>query len=188
MIQIRKAQPQDIDSIAELMFLAMEEIVYFFLGTDNKEEGISFLQQHIAAHGNQYSLENIIVAEENQVILGQICIYEGRLLQTLRKPILDYLATTYGKEVLLEQETQSGETYIDTIAVADTARGRGIGNMLLLYAIDLFVNQRGEVLGLLVDKENPNAKRLYLKVGFQIKETKTIFGKEMDHLQYLTAK
>jgi len=185
MIQLRKAQPQDIDSIAQLMLLAMEDVVYFFLGTQDQEQALSFLKQHIARSGNQYSLENIIVAEEDSIILGQICIYEGKLLEALRQPILDYLATTYGKNLLLEQETQSGETYIDTIAVADTARGRGIGNMLLLYAIDLFVKQRGETLGLLVDKKNPNAKRLYLKVGFQLVDTKVIFGKEMDHLQYI---
>lgn len=186
MITLRKAQSQDIDAVAKLMFLAMKDIVCIFLDTTDAEKGINFLRKHIAAPHNQYSLDHVIVAEEDGVILGQTCIYDGKLLEVLRQPIMDSLAQEYNRRLPLSDETQPGEMYIDTIAVAAHARGRGIAKLLLLYVIDLFVKQKGEVLGLLVDMENPQAKQLYIKMGFRIMGTKTIFGKEMQHMQYHT--
>lgn len=184
MIHIRKAQPQDTQAIAGLMYLAMPEIVALFVGSNDKDQGISFLAHHIASPGNQYALENIIVAVEDNVVLGQICCYDGALLQTLRQPILAKLEKTQREKISLDLETQPGEIYIDTLAVAETARGRGIAKLLLLYVIDLYVKQQHHTLGLLVDKENPMAKSLYIRMGFQLKMTRTVFGKEMDHLQY----
>lgn len=184
MIEIRKAVAKDAAQIAPIMLLAMEEIVYFFLGENNKEKAIAFLEEHIAKPANQYSFENIIVAENDGVISGQICLYAGAELQKLRTPILRYLEEKYDNLLDLEKEAQDGEIYIDTLAVSPDAQGKGIGKMLLLYAIDYYVTMRQQVLGLLVDKENPDAKKLYLKIGFKAVGHLEIFEKEMEHLQY----
>src|SRR5690606_11868495 len=99
-------------------------------------------------------------------------------------PVLLDLASTYDRTLKLPAETQSGEVYIDTIAVSPGYQGGGIGKMILLYAVDLFVKRNQQVLGLLVNLDNPLAKKLYLNVGFTIVNRVHIFGAEMEHLQY----
>ncbi|MFD1769139.1 GNAT family N-acetyltransferase [Sphingobacterium suaedae] len=184
MIRIRQATPFDSTALAPLMLLAMEEIIYYFIGQNNYQEAINFLAHHIAKPGNQYSYEYIIVAEEDDVVVGQICLYPGEMLEKLREPILTFLQSTYSRHLLLEQETKAGEVYIDTIAVSVNAQGKGIGKMMLLYAVDRFVKRDKKTLGLLVDKENPQAKTLYIQLGFKFVEDIHIFEKEMEHLQY----
>lgn len=184
MIKIRKARPTDADAIAPIMLTAMEEIIYYFIGEQDQQKATAFLKHHIAQPRNQYSYEHIIVAEEEGNVVGQICLYPGYMLEQLRTPILSYLQTHFKREPNLGNETQAGEVYIDTLAVSTAAQGKGIGKILLLYAIDLFVYRQKEVLGLLVDKENPKAQNLYLKIGFKPVRDVQLFGKELTRLQF----
>ncbi|SMG42503.1 GNAT family N-acetyltransferase [Sphingobacterium psychroaquaticum] len=185
MITCRPAKASDAKAIAPIMLLAMEDIIYYFIDNFDKEEATSLLTHFASLPNNQYSYQHIIVAEEEGQILGQLCLYPGGQLEALRKPIFDYIKEKYNRVLPLENETQEGEIYIDTIAVLPEAQGKGIGKKLLQYAIETFVEQQGETLGLLVDKENPSAKKLYLNMGFAVIKQVDIFGKEMDHLQYL---
>ena len=74
--------------------------------------------------------------------------------------------------------------YIDTLAVSPNTQGKGIGKQLIQYAIDEVVVKQKKVLGLLVDKDNPAAKRLYERIGFKVVKDIRIFGKVMEHMQY----
>lgn len=184
MIRIRKAFPADAEAIAPIMLTAMEEIVYYLIGEQDQQKATAFLAHHIAQPENQYSYEHIIVAEEDGNIIAQTCLYPGDALEQLRAPILSYLHLHFNRTPSLGAETQAGEIYIDTISVSAAARGKGIGKILLLYVIDLFVHRQKEVLGLLVDKENTKAQKLYLKMGFKYVDDVHLFGKELEHLQY----
>ena len=188
MIICRPAQREDAAQIAPIMLLAMEEIVYYFMNERNKEKAIALLTLFIERTDNQYSYQHIMVAEEDGQLLGQLCLYDGAHLEELRQPILDFLAENY--KVILptaEQETQAGEIYLDTIAVSPQAQGKGIGKLLLAAAIKEYVEKQGKILGLLVDQDNPAAKKLYLHMGFKTVKPVTIFQKEMEHLQYAPA-
>lgn len=185
MITCRPAKASDAKAIAPIMLLAMEDIIYYFIDHFDKQEATSLLEHFISIPNNQYSYQHIIVAEEDGKIVGQLCLYPGGQLDVLRKPVMDYLKEKYNRILPTEDETQEGEIYIDTIAVSADAQGKGIGKKLLQYAITTFVEQQGETLGLLVDRENPAAKKLYLNIGFAVIKDVSIFGKEMDHLQYI---
>ncbi|ERJ59513.1 GNAT family N-acetyltransferase [Sphingobacterium paucimobilis] len=186
-MQIRKANKEDASQIAGLMILAMTEIVYQFIGKEDFEEGKRFLSDLIQREDNQYSYQYIFVAEDKEGILGQICLYPGAQLEALRKPVLAHIKTRYAIDYQVANETQAGEIYLDTIAVSSLAQGKGIGKLLINYVIDEFVNKKQEVLGLLVDFDNPNAKRLYEKMGFVVQREISIFGKRMEHMQYRQA-
>lgn len=54
---------------------------------------------------------------------------------------------------------------------------------LLQFIIDEYVSKQGHTLGLLVDEKNPNAKRLYLKLGFKHVGNKVLLGNSMKQLQ-----
>jgi len=57
---------------------------------------------------------------------------------------------------------------------------------MLRFLINEYVNNRNKTLGLLVDKDNPQAKKLYLRLGFVPVGEKTLAGKSMEHLQCRT--
>ena len=184
MIQIRQALPKDAASIAKLINLAMLEITYQFIQKEDKEEADNFIAYFVGRQDNQYSYQNIWVMEEDGNIVGQISMYDGASLKALRQPVLNRIKTEYHNDYYPSDETQAGEIYIDTFGVDPIHQGKGFGKKLLQFAIDKVVKQEHKILGLLVDNDNPDAKRLYERLGFQVVNEIDIFGKKMEHMQY----
>jgi ribosomal protein S18 acetylase RimI-like enzyme len=180
---IRKATTKDSQEIAFCMLLAMEDIVYKFIGENSTEKALTFLESLIIQKSNQYSYENCWVIENDNKTIAAANIYDGADLKKLREPVAALIKTMFYKELTYEYETQSGEYYIDCIGVNPSYQGKGVGSKILKFLIDEYVYKKNETLGLLVDKENPNAKKLYLKLGFKVIGNKILAGKEMEHLQ-----
>lgn len=180
---IRKATIKDCKDIATYLLLAMEDIVYKFIGEQNYDKAKEFLLHFIEKENNQYSYKNCFVVEDDNEIIAAVNIYDGAKLHLLREPIAQYVRTHFNKNFNPEDETQKGEFYIDTLGVSPKYQGKGIGSKLLQFLIDEYVTKKQKTLGLLVDEGNPNAKKLYLKLGFKPVGVKTLIGKRMDHLQ-----
>ncbi|WP_017260334.1 GNAT family N-acetyltransferase [Pedobacter arcticus] len=180
---IRKATIQDSEIIAAHMLLAMQDVVYGFIGVKDSTKAKAFLRYFVEQENNQYSYKNCFVAEEENEVIGTLNIYDGAKLEQLRAPVLAYLKQCYAKEFNPEKETAQGEYYIDTIGVSATHQGKGIGTKLLKYIIQTYVNDNKYTLGLLVDEENPNAEKLYLSLGFELVGYKGLLGKRLKHLQ-----
>ncbi|KAL3942947.1 MAG: hypothetical protein SGBAC_002936 [Bacillariaceae sp.] len=68
-------------------------------------------------------------------------------------------------ENLLHKPKQ-GEFYIDTLAVTEEARGKGVGTKLLKWAEEVALEKGDSKLTLGVMKGNP-AQRLYIRFGFE---------------------
>lgn len=180
---IRKATTEDTASIVKYLLLAMEDIVYEFIGEKNKVKAEAFMSYCVEHENNQYSFQNCWVVEENGGIIAAVVVYDGGSLHELRKPVKEYISKNYETPFNPEDETQAGEFYIDSLGVDLNQQGKGIGSKLLQFLINEYVVQKKQKLGLLVDKENPGAKKLYLKLGFQVVGEKTLVGKQMEHLQ-----
>jgi ribosomal protein S18 acetylase RimI-like enzyme len=180
---IRKAQKEDTPYIAECLFLAMEEIAYALCGKKDAHEAKTFLSYFVEQENNQYSYQNCWVALSDNRIAGMACVYDGGKLAPLRAPVLHYIQTHQHRDFSIEDETQSGEFYIDCIGVAPQYQGQGIGSRILSFLIEEYVIRHKQTLGLLVSETNPKAKSLYLKLGFNYVGTKILAGKNMEHLQ-----
>ncbi len=180
---IRKAIIEDKKQIGNYLLLAMKDIVYEFIGQKDETKALKFMLDLVGQENNQYSYQNCWVALENNEIIAAISIYDGDLLHELRRPVSDYIQLNYNLPFNPEDETNGGEFYIDSFGVNPNLQGKGIGSKVLQFLIDEYVHKSKKKLGLLVDKDNPNAKKLYLKVGFQIVGEKTLVGKQMEHLQ-----
>jgi ribosomal protein S18 acetylase RimI-like enzyme len=183
-ISIRKAKREEAQIITPFLLLAMEDIVYEFIGEKSSEKAKHFLTSLIDEPKNQYSYENCWVAELAHKIVGVALVYDGGQLNELRAPVLQKIASSYHRKLKPEDETAEGEYYIDCVGVDTSLQGQGIGSRILRFLIDEYVTKAGRTLGLLVDKENPNAEKLYLKLGFEIVGEKTLVGKKLNHLQY----
>ncbi len=134
---------------------------------------------------SQYSYRNTIVAEINGVAVGAIIGYDGARLHELRAPIYPLLFKHIGKDITIEEETQAGEFYLDSIAVVPKWRGHGIGRKLLTLMRNRAIENGHKRIGLLVDFDNPEAEKLYNSLGFKRINTTTFLGHKMWHLQYL---
>lgn len=179
---IRRAIKSDSPFIASYLLLAMEEIVYEFIGEKNHQKALDFLLYFAERENNQYSYQNCWVAEDDEVIAA-INIYDGSQLSALRKPIADYIQTYHGKEFNPEDETQAGEFYIDSFGVNPNQQGKGIGSKILQFLIAEYVVKKQQTIGLLVEENKPAAKKLYLKLGFKSVGYKMLVGEKLEHLQ-----
>jgi len=179
----RKATKADSPAIAPLLLLAMEDIIYKFIGVEEHETALNFMLHFVSAETNQYSYENCLVAESTGKIVAALNIYDGGDLVRLREPVIMYVRSNFNKNFRPEDETQAGEYYIDSLGVHPDFQGRGMGTQLLQFTIDEYVTQQGKTLGLLVDEDNPDARKLYLKLGFKPAGSKTLVGKRMEHFQ-----
>ena len=183
MIRIRKADVNDAEIISTYLFLAMADIVYGFIGEKNPKKARAFLLHFAEKDNNQYSYQNSWVAEDDMNVVAAVILYDGALLNELREPVIEYVRSKFNKDFNPEAETQAGEYYIDSLGVNSNYQNKGIGTTLLKFVIDEYVTRHHQTLGLLVDDDNPNAKRLYLKLGFKSAGKRVLFGKNMEHLQ-----
>lgn len=185
-MKIINARKHDAPLIARSIMAAVgEEICRGLAGENHSLADVEKLFTTLAERDDtQYSYLNTLVAIDDDGTPVGVCIgYDGARLEELRLPFF-----TMVKEILdidlgdVDDETDASEFYIDTLAVLPEYRGRGIATALLNASAE-----RAALLekpaGLLVDKENTRARKLYEKCGFtQIGERPFCYVL-MDHLQ-----
>lgn len=182
-ITIRPAQKEDFDIVPELMLQAMEDIVFSFINDTDIEESINFLTKLYKQPKNLYSYENTFVAVNNlDDIIGSVTGYNGDEFETLRQPLLDLMQKRYQNDLIPEAETEGKEYYIDTVAVSPMAQGQGIGSKLLQHVIEHAKTNDYKQIGLLVDTENPDAQKLYERLGFQLGKNVELVGGQYNHM------
>jgi ribosomal protein S18 acetylase RimI-like enzyme len=183
---IRKATPGDAVQVVPLILQAMGELAVKFAGSDNPETINNLFQLFFKLPGNQYSFENTLVFAEGETILGSINAYDGAKLAVLHEPFLKYLNINSNSDLRdSEQETNSGEFYIDTVSVKPEAQGKGIGKLLIFEAIKWAKEMNHTKAGLLVELNNPKALKLYQHIGFEIKNEKTFMDGKYHHMVFV---
>lgn len=139
----------------------------------------------VEAENTQYSYRNTFVALDDDGTVAGICVsYDGKNLHTLRKPFIAAIKSAFGRDYSgIGDETQAGELYLDSLAVDERYRRRGIAGKLLQATKEKAARLGLPAVGLLVDKGNPNAERLYRANGFEYVNDTTWGGHQMRHLQ-----
>lgn len=182
--RIRKATIEDAKDIALCLFLAMKDIAFYIFNTNDEKEALSILEEFISTESNQYSYSICWVVENNnKQVVAASNIYNGADLIYLRNAVLLYNLNKFDRNIEIEDETQPGEYYIDCMGVHPNFQGKGIGSLLFRHLIHEYVDQQKQTLGLLVDLDNPQAKKLYIKLGFEVVGEKTLAGKTLEHMQ-----
>jgi len=181
---IRQAIPLDAEAVVPLMIQAMGELAEKFVNTKNTVEIHRLFKLFFELKNNQYSYQNTLVFLEDNEILGSLSAYDGSKLTELRKPFLAYLKENLLYNLNLEEETEAGEFYFDTISVNPKAQGKGIGKALIEAGIQWARQLGHRQIGLLVEQENTKAKLLYEKIGFKYSNDKIFLGSTYFHLIY----
>lgn len=184
-MEIRAARASESKELAKLMVQAMEDLALSFVRRNDLEEAYSAFEHLCREESNLYSYQNSRVLIDERGLAGAISGYDGSKLLTLRKPVFDYFSTSYGFDTQMEEETQAGELYIDTLSVFPDRQGRGYGKLLIQDFIRHAADTGFDRVGLLVDLKNPQAKKLYERLGFVKVGEKTLLGGQYEHLQFV---
>mgnify|MGYP002514177706 CR=1 FL=1 len=132
---------------------------------------------------SQYSYLNALVAEADGAVVGALVGYDGALLKQLRAPIFPLLEQHLGEAINIEDETEAGEYYLDSVGVKPEFRGMGIGRRLISALCDEAFRQGHERVGLIVEPNNTKAQALYSSAGFRCVGERPFFSHMMWHMQ-----
>jgi len=185
MIEIKEAKKEQAAEIASMIMMAMtEECCLYFC--DNQHGLADFLQMMtmlVSREDSQYSYKNTLVAIEGHKIVGISVSYDGGRLHELRQTFIEAAKEYIGKDHSgIDDETQAGELYLDSLAVLPEYRRQGIAKRLLLATKERCDRLNLPCVGLLVDKGNPAGEALYTSVGFRYVNDSQWGGHPMKHL------
>ena len=163
---IREAIREDSGAIANVVLLAIGvDIEHLELHTS--PFNYDLLKTLAEREDSQYSYKNCYVCEVDGVVAGAICSYDGSMLYELRKALFEELQRRGAKlDKKLTDECESGELYIDSIAVFKEYRGQGIAKALIEKFIKTVKEKETAVIFLEVRASNLGAIMLYEKCGF----------------------
>lgn len=137
----------------------------------------------VERENSQYSYRNTLVAMDGDKVIGISVSYDGARLHELRRAFIEAAKKYIGKDHSgMDDETQAGELYLDSLAVLPEYRRQGIARKLL-KATKERANRLGlPCVGLLVDKDNPIGEALYTSIGFRYINDNQWGGHPMKHL------
>lgn len=185
MINIQEATREQSADIARLIMTAMtDDCCLHFCGDGyGLEDFRRMMAMLVRREDSQYSYRNTLVAMDGQKVVGAAVSYDGGRLHELRRAFIEAAKNYVGKDHSgVDDETQAGELYLDSLAVLPEYRCRGIAKDLLLATMKRANQLRLPIVGLLVDKGNPEAERLYTSVGFRYVNDVLWGGHSMKHL------
>jgi len=136
----------------------------------------------VEAEVSQYSYKNTLVATVSGKVVGIAVNYDGGRLKRLRRAFIAAAKEYLGKDHTdIDDETQPGELYLDSLAVLPEYRRLGIARKLVMTTKKRAERMRLR-LGLLVDKDNPVGEAFYTSVDFQYEGDSQWGGHSMKHL------
>lgn len=182
------ARKADAPFIAKVVMTAIgDEISLAFAGSPDRLPLVDEMFSRLAGSENsQYSYANTLVAlAPDGKVAGAIVSYDGARLHELRREFIRLSNEMLGsdfKEENFKDETSPDEIYLDSLCVFPEYRGQGIAAQLIAAACEAHKSS-GKPVGLLVDPDNPRAKRLYERLGFREVGQRPFAGVMMHHLQ-----
>ena len=177
----QREQAQD---IARLIMTAMtDECCLNFCGDGyDLNDFLKMMTLLVEREDSQYSYRNTLVAVDGARVVGIAVSYDGSRLVELRRPFLQLAPGQIGQDhSQMDEETQAGELYLDSLAVLPQYRRRGIARRLVLATLEK-ASRMGLPVGLLVDKGNPSGAAFYDSMGFRFVNYSHWGGHEMKHL------
>ena len=183
--EFRRAAKEQSADIARLIMMAMtDDCCLYFCGDGyGLEDFYGMMTRLVEREDSQYSFKNTLVAMDGDKVVGISVSYDGGKLHTLRKAFIESAKKYVGKDHTgMDDETQAGELYLDSLAVLPAYRRHGIARQLLLATKERADSMGLPAVGLLVDKGNPIGEALYASLGFRYVNDCSWGGHSMKHL------
>lgn len=180
-LTLRPAMPADADWAVALMQATIGPIGWRLSGAENDQAATQALRPFFREGGNRLSFDRVLVAELAGRAAALALSYPGDAAPALDAPFRARLRAL-GLPERIETEAEPGEWYLDTLATRPEFRGQGLGRALVEGVAAQALQAGHTRLGLLVDRENHGARRLYGRLGFQQAGERTLTGSPYLHL------
>jgi ribosomal protein S18 acetylase RimI-like enzyme len=173
----------DSKKIADLLYSSGPEI-YDFIYKTKKSEALAYIEYEYKSGKGFCGYKNITVVVKNNKIIATGSFYNGKTYDSMLLGTLMNMITFYGIikvwAVLnrskhadsVMKKPRPKELYIANLGVSKLKRGKGIGSLLLKNKLACAKEQGYKKYTLDVANNNPDAERLYLKLGFEITKAK----------------
>lgn len=184
MIRIQNSNKEQSADIARLIMMAMTiDCCLYFCGDGyGLDDFRNMMTELVEREDSQYSYRNTLVALDEDKVVGISVSYDGGQLRELRRAFIEAAKVYVGKDHTgMDDETQEGELYLDSLAVLPKYRHQGIARKLLLATKER-ADRLGLPVGLLVDYGNPESEALYLSMGFRYVNDNNWGGHTLKHL------
>lgn len=184
-ITIQPATRAQAPAIAQLIMMAMtDDCCLHFCGPGRGlSDFLRMMTTLVEREDTQYSYTNTCVACDGDRVVGIAVSYDGGRLHELRRPFVELARELLAQDHSgMDDETQAGELYLDSLAVLPDYRQRGIARRLIAATRRRAVALGLPCVGLLVDRGNPVGEALYAAAGFRYANLARWGGHEMRHL------
>ncbi|WP_034552359.1 GNAT family N-acetyltransferase [Carnobacterium funditum] len=183
---IRMAEKKDTKELCELIWIVLKDMELPILKELPEKQLKRLMQEAMLDEDYRYSYRRGIVCIRNNQIAGVSYGYKGELEPFIDQPLTKIMGELYLENSLLftDEETQSGEWYLDILVTEPTFRRQGVAVELLSALPDFAEEQNEPIIGLNCDEENGPAKQLYEKMGYQKIGERVISGHRYHYMQY----
>lgn len=182
---VKYAAMEQAGEIARLIMMAMtDDCCQYFCGDGyGLADFYQMMTWLVEREDSQYSYRNTLVAMDGKKVVGIAVSYDGGQLHQLRQAFIEAAKKHIGKNHSgMDDETQAGELYLDSLAVLPDYRRQGIATQLLKATKERASQMGLTCVGLLVDQDNPDGEALYTLIGFQYANDSQWGGHLMKHL------
>lgn len=187
-VNIRKGNYSDIDAIANLIYFT-EVNPGDVWGGESKEETLENLKTLIKTKESRYSTDYITVAELDGKVVGAIILIpydklDKLSIETYLKQFnkiegvsekLYYVVNSL--KYLIFRECRRGNLYIANIATSESARGLGIGKLLMMHAEKVAKREDFEGISLLA--KNEKVSKFYEKLNYNTIFDRVLLGERV---------
>lgn len=184
-MKIRKAQVQDIPEIIDLLWIIFTDMELPILKEVPSSIIRLWIEKAMSTPGYRYNLERILVADVKAQVAG-IAVFYPAVDENGIDDAFNKIAVENGKnyQLFFESEAFEDEWYLESLVVNPNYRGQGVATNLIKALITKLQSEDVELLGLNVDINNPKAKSLYTKIGFEKVGMCVLANHSYEHLQY----
>lgn len=165
---IEPAAKEDVEQVMPLLHEAIGSIACSLTGVEDEAEAMRILAEFYIEEGNRVSYRNVIVDKRDGVVAGILVCYSGDHAEQLDQPLIERVKRVTGiADYAILTETRSGEFYLDSIAVHSSFRNQGIAKALMASFEQEAVKQGYDLVSLIVEEYNGQARLLYEKMGYR---------------------
>ena len=181
---IRRATEHDNPQLYDLLHIIFTDMELPLIDHLAPEQLKTLFLETMAVPLTRYHYRHALVADIDGAIAGALYGYSYAMEPQLDEQLFarfDRFGLGHLPKEFTGRETFDNEWYIDSLIVHPNWRGRGIGQQLLRH-IPLLQPEE-DLIGLNCDRSNPDARRLYERIGFQTVGLHRILSHQYDHMQ-----
>ena len=196
-VTLRQAKPSDVDRAIPLIYSSGPDAFSYVFAHATKGDAQAFLGSAFVDGGGTFGYQNHTVAESDGEVVGIGAAFSGDGALSTTAVVARQILTAYGtaapgiigRGLRIERvmpPPKKAVQYIAHLGVNPANRGEGIGTQLISRFLDEGRQRGKKTAELDVSVENPDAERLYERLGFTVSDVRTStlanqFGMVVDH-------